>query len=284
MALAYFVNAGSQFFGTTNIDIGNFSGESIFHSDIEVSQDINMQDDKYIGIEGNERVIFDASEDDILIRGATKLDFTGSNGYTEFFLSSNAVNSVSQKWNNTEGEWGMFTYNGEFTIYDYGDSQTAMKFLTDQTARIPKIAAGAGTDYVCVDTNGDLSSGASCTQFENLVIDNTIVLNSNDHFKILGLKKSIYPEDHWLYAGETKNYFAQIAFYDSSDVVKGWIKIPGNLKNDKQGALYYLKKKIESHKYGNLELIDLSPSFIGSQVNMNNIIYNNETAGGSLLE
>jgi len=109
---------------------------------------------------------------------------------------------------------------------------------------IGTLAAASGTDYVCVDTNGDLSHGDTCTRFKDLIPSTEYL--SNDQIKVANVVEQKYPNNFPIEErrGKIINYFYTILFNVNDKTVQGTIKVPPTLENDDE-ILYYLKSKIE---------------------------------------
>ena len=114
------------------------------------------------------------------------------------------------------------------------------------TVRIPGIAAGAGTDYVCISTTGQLSSGASCTKFEGLQASSEVL--TDDQFKVKNILSLAYPSDFPLgdLRGKVKEYIYTVAFNLQGVTMEGTIKVPGNM--NVLEIPYYLKQKIQAER------------------------------------
>ena len=147
------------------------------------------------------------------------------------------------------------------TLRVRNDGSGSSILVNGGNVEIDDIAAGVGTDYVCVDTGGVLSSGASCTEFEDT---NTVEEYSlgNNEFIVLDMEDELYPEHHPTHAGEVHNYYATVVFDNNGQDIQGTIKVPGNMLFEDE-ILYYLKTKIEDYKEINLPRRSKTVGFTG---------------------
>ncbi|MDP3698367.1 MAG: hypothetical protein Q8R47_02160 [Nanoarchaeota archaeon] len=140
------------------------------------------------------------------------------------------------------------------------------------TTKIPSIAAGAGTDYVCINTAGQLSSGASCTKFEGLQASSEVL--TDNQFKVKNILSRAYPSDFPLgdLRGKTKEYIYTIAFNLQGITMEGKIKVPGNM--DPVEVPYYLKQKIQSERgINSLVEAQISSAEVGKVYGLSQVQY-----------
>jgi len=139
---------------------------------------------------------------------------------------------------------------------------------------IVDIAAGDASDYVCIDGSGVLSSGSTCTIFEDikqpLVIENL----KEQEFKIIDIEKEKYSIYHPIkrLRGEVHNYFYDVQFVLNGIEVTGNIKVPGNMNNETE-IFYYLKKKIEQERISSTVLEKETSDLIGRKVDFSEASY-----------
>lgn len=127
---------------------------------------------------------------------------------------------------------------------------------------IDGIAAASGTDYVCVSDTGILSSGSSCTRFEDIGSSTEQVVTGQ--FKVIKIVSENYPLDHPLefHRGNVKNYLFTIAFKLDSNIVEGTIKVPGNMQGEKVADYLAVKIKQEQSNYAPVRKV-VSSSIVG---------------------
>lgn len=237
--------AVSVVIGSVNINEGatsTYDSGAIFAGTINTSDDMEVTDDLRVN---NDATI----NNDFYANGGTVyIDDPSVNGERWITQSTNGgvgEKSVFQIEDETSNTW-LFFYENNGNPY--------ASFLVNGTQAFEvngALNAGTGTDYVCVDTNGLLSSGASCTEFEDVTLSISHSLNK-DEFKVLLMEDELYPSDHPTMAGKVYNYFATVVFEDDGQTYEGTIKVPKNMKYE-DDILYYLKMKLEIHKGNTLE-------------------------------
>jgi hypothetical protein len=181
---------------------------------------------------------------------------TGDNAYAGYFLANDESADIN---------YGIYsTSSGGTTNY--------AGYFASGGVRAVDIASGSGTDYVCVDADGDLSSGASCTEFENVEVATKQEGLDLDEFKIINIEEEKYSLSHPIkkLQGEIYNYYYTIQFLDGEIEKTGRIKVPGNMNNETE-IFYYLERKIETRR--EKTLIESSSELIGQRIKFSDINY-----------
>ena len=138
----------------------------------------------------------------------------------------------------------------------------------DSNVTFGSLSAATGTDYICIDSNGMLSNGDTCTTFE-IISNPGVILNKNE-FQITKIEKELYPSDHPVKANELNNYYYTVAFEHGGKTEVGIIKVPRTLSYDDE-ILYYLKMKVENYKNINPSKQEVVDSIIGKTYDLTKI-------------